>query len=348
MIAFFRVLYRRGVNRIASWDLQRFGDRLVTNSMYDCAVVGTIAITDEGWYEFCAQHAEVTELNFWTPSARRHFRAPAFSPFLFKLRAPHNAICGFAYFVQFSTLPDWLAWDTFGIGNGCVSLQEMQSRIARIRERIRYDERTGSNEIGCIQLVSPVFFGRGQWIPQPVDWKPRVQTPIKIDLAVGEGRRVWEACLAKAAVHASTPVGIPAAQEAVACYGDPRLVQPRLGQATFRIAVLEAYSRACAVTGEHSLPAIEAAHIRSYADDGPHEIRNGLLLRADLHRLFDTGYVTVTAELCLEVSPRLREEYRNGRSYYPLHGSRLVVPPNEMHQPGRQFLEWHNEHVFRA
>jgi len=125
-------------------------------------------------------------------------------------------------------------------------------------------------------------------------------------------------------------------------------MQPRLGQATFRIAVLDAYGRACAVTGEHSLPAIEAAHIRSYAHDGPNEIRNGLLLRADLHRLFDTGYVTVTPDLLLEVSSRLREDYKNGRSYYPLQGVRLGVPPTEAHQPEKQFLEWHNRHVFRG
>jgi putative restriction endonuclease len=72
-------------------------------------VIGTIAITDEGWYTFLEARPEVTELNFWTPSARRSFRAPQFSPFLFKLRAPHNAICGFAYFAHFSKLPDWLA-----------------------------------------------------------------------------------------------------------------------------------------------------------------------------------------------------------------------------------------------
>ena len=143
-------------------------------------------------------------------------------------------------------------------------------------------------------------------------------------------------------------VAIPRAAEHVARYGDPRLIQPRLGQATFRIAVLDAYGRACAVTGEHSLPAIEAAHIRSYAQDGPHEVRNGLLLRADLHRLFDTGYLTVTPELRLEVSPRLREEYKNGRSYYPLHGSQLQAPNIDGHRPEKQFLEWHNQHVFRG
>ena len=91
-------------------------------------MIGTIAITDEGWYGFLEEHADVTELNFWTPSARRAFLAPRFSPFLFKLRAPYNAICGFAYFAQFSRLPDWLAWESFGLLNGCSSFAEMKAR----------------------------------------------------------------------------------------------------------------------------------------------------------------------------------------------------------------------------
>ena len=107
-------------------------------------------------------------------------------------------------------------------------------------------------------------------------------------------------------------------------YGTPQLIQPRLGQGIFRVAVMDAYSRACAVTQEHSLPALEASHIQPYAKDGPHDVRNGVLLRADLHRLFDQGYVTITPEHRLEVSPRLKEDYQNGRSYYPLHGAGAV------------------------
>jgi putative restriction endonuclease len=313
-------------------------------------VIGTIAITDEGWYRFLEERPEVTELNFWTPSARRSFRAPAFSPFLFKLRAPHNAICGFAYFAHFSKLPDWLAWDTFGPGNGCLSYQDMHSRITTIRTRIRYDAGAGSDHIGCIQLVMPVFFPPHAWVPQPLDWQPRTQVPVKYDLAIGEGHRVWEACLAHATAL-SRPVPLPDAPSVLERglrYGEPRLMQPRLGQATFRIAVLDAYARACAVTEEHSLPALEASHIRSYAHDGPHDVRNGLLLRADLHRLFDTGYVTVTPDLRLEVGARLRDDYRNGRSYYPLHGARLQAPAAALHRPGKEYLEWHNSHVFRG
>lgn len=75
-------------------------------------------------------------------------------------------------------------------------------------------------------------------------------------------------------------------------YGKPIEIRPRLGQGGFRLAVTDAYGRACAVTQEHSLPVLEAAHIRPCGNGGAHEVQNGLLLRSDLHRLFDRGYVT--------------------------------------------------------
>jgi putative restriction endonuclease len=131
-------------------------------------------------------------------------------------------------------------------------------------------------------------------------------------------------------------------------YGTPQLVAPRLGQGIFRVAVMDAYGRACAVTQEHSLPALEASHIQPYAKDGPHDVRNGILLRADLHRLFDQGYLTITPEYRLEVSPRLKEDYQNGRSYYPLHGSSVVVPATAADAPNVDFLRWHNDRVYRA
>jgi putative restriction endonuclease len=311
-------------------------------------VTGTIAITDFGWYEFLSSHPEVTEINFWTPSARRSFKAPEFSPFLFKLRAPHNAICGFAYFAQYTHMPDWLAWDWFGLGNGCTTFEAMRDRIGAIRDRIRY-EAAGSTvaEIGCIQLVAPVFFPRHQWIPQPRDWHVRTQRPTRYDLSQGEGLRVWEACLLFSSEQVQT--GVPQVlhvAEAPERYGTPYLVKPRLGQATFRVAVLDAYDRACAFTNEHSLPALEAAHIQPYEAEGPHEVANGILLRADLHRLFDKGYITVTPELRLEVSKRLKEEFHNGRTYYPLHGSSLRPPVAAHMTPSAERLRWHNEQRF--
>jgi putative restriction endonuclease len=118
--------------------------------------------------------------------------------------------------------------------------------------------------------------------------------------------------------------------ERPARYGEPTLIRPRLGQGLFRVAVTDAYSRRCAVTRERTLPVLEAAHIKPFAAGGDHEVANGLLLRRDLHVLFDRGYVTVTPDYRFEVSRRIREEFENGRDYYVLHGkmSKSHARPN--------------------
>ena len=97
-----------------------------------------------------------------------------------------------------------------------------------------------------------------------------------------------------------------------------------------------------------TLPALEAAHIRPYAEGGEHEASNGLLLRRDIHSLFDAGYVTVTPDLRFEVSARIREEFDNGRHYYALQGESVVVPGDSTRRPEREALVWHNEQCFRG
>lgn len=307
---------------------------------------GTVAVTDQGWYDFLARHP-TSEANFWTPSDRRRFTAPLFSPFFFKLKAPYRAIAGFGYFAKWSTLPPWLAWECFGEGNGCESLAVLEGRLGEIRARIKYVATGPVANIGCILIVQPTFFSRDAWIAQPSDWRDRTVSSQAYDLAVGEGRRIWEACQERAVQGAVPSLVLPqVAGPTPPRYGASRIVEPRLGQGTFRVGVLDAYGRACAITEEHSLPALEAGHIRSYAKAGPHEIRNGLLLRADLHRLFDKGYVTIAADRRLVVSPRLRADYSNGRSYYPLDGHPLRLPADTVDQPAEEFLSWHNEHVY--
>lgn len=123
----------------------------------------------------------------------------------------------------------------------------------------------------------------------------------------------------------------------------------RVGQGGFRVLVTDAYQRRCAMTGERTLPALEAAHIKPYGSDGPHSLENGLLLRADLHKLFDEGYMTVTENLRVEVSPEIRERFHNGRDYYALHGKPLAVLPGQIFdRPSEEYLRWHNENVFLA
>jgi putative restriction endonuclease len=159
-------------------------------------------------------------------------------------------------------------------------------------------------------------------------------------VGAGEGLRIFEECRAHAARVGATSIG----EEAK--YGAAHPVRPRLGQGIFRLSINAVYHGACAVTEEHSLPALEAAHIRPFAGDGTHDIENGLLLRSDIHRLFDRGYVTVTPAYRFEVSRRLKEDFSNGRTYYPLHGRQIAVPERQEERPAPAHLAWHNANVF--
>ena len=131
-------------------------------------------------------------------------------------------------------------------------------------------------------------------------------------------------------------------------FGAPDVVRPRLGQGAFRILVTDIYDRRCAVTGERTLPVLEASHIKPYAEGGAHDPTNGLLLRSDLHTLFDRGYITVTPEYRLEVSRRIRDEFENGRDYYALSGHQLRLPRVESTRPDPRLLDWHNAYKFHG
>jgi putative restriction endonuclease len=97
------------------------------------------------------------------------------------------------------------------------------------------------------------------------------------------------------------------------------------------------------VTGERTLPALDAAHIKPFAESGPHAPENGLLLRKDLHALFDDGYVTVTPSLEFRVSSRIRDQFENGRDYYAMDKRPLRLPVAPYPPPSREYLNWHGD-----
>jgi putative restriction endonuclease len=304
-----------------------------------------VGVTDEEWFKHLSK-LEPDEVNFWQPSGSRSFRA--LEPgelFLFKLHSPRNYIVGGGHFVRHSTLPASLAWDAFREKNGVESLDELRARIRRYR---RTDD-LPDPEIGCNVLAEPFFLERNTWIPVPGSWAPNIVQGKTYDIATAEGRSLWES-VRSAVSHGRTghraSLGDPADTSR---YGAEYLTHGRLGQGAFRVLVTDAYERRCAVTGERTLPVLEAAHIRPFALNGPHRVTNGILLRSDLHRLFDLGYVTVTPDLRLLVSRRLRAEWHNGREYYAHHEERLQFQPADpASRPSVEFLKWHNESRFLA
>lgn len=80
----------------------------------------------------------------------------------------------------------------------------------------------------------------------------------------------------------------------------------RRHQEQFRGRLIERYGDVCAVTGRQPLEVLDAAHLYSYATDPVHRERGGLLLRADVHRLFDAMLLTVEPDdVTSRVAPAL-------------------------------------------
>lgn len=304
-----------------------------------------VGVTDKDWFQYLSE-IRPDEVNFWQPSGSRVFRAlqPG-EPFLFKLHSPDNFIVGGGHFVRHSSLPTSLAWDAFGQNNGVVSLEELNARVKRYRR----DEIAVDPVIGCNVLAEPFFLPRSAWVPVPESWAPNIVQGKTYDTDASDGLALWDSVYS--ALTSWSKVNEP--RLAGDSYNQKRfgaefLTRGRLGQGAFRVLVTDAYERRCAVTGEKTLPVLEAAHIKPYALLGPHQVSNGLLLRSDLHKLFDLGYVTVTPKLRLEVSSRLRSEWQNGREYYAHHGQPLrILPTDPSSQPSSEFLTWHNENRFR-
>ena len=307
---------------------------------------GFVGVTDNQWFEFLAQQPGIDEVNFWQPGGSRLFKSldPG-EPFLFKLRAPKYYIVGGGFFAHSTILPVSLAWSAFGIKNGASTFSEMR----RLIERNRHSSPSLEDyKIGCILLTQPFFFNPRDWIPIPPDFSLNIVQGKGYDLAQGHGRHLWENVQERLAVIPGAVQEQMAVAESERRYGEPMLVLPRLGQGSFRVMVTDAYQRRCAITQERTLPALEAAHIKPFGESGPNRVDNGLLLRSDIHRLFDSGYVTVTTDHHFEVSHRIKDEFDNGEEYRALHGKRIWVPPTPQFKPSSDYLSWHNENKYRS
>lgn len=298
-----------------------------------------VGVTDQSWYTYLAKE-KPDEVNFWKPGTALFHVLRQNELFLFKLHHPDDWIVGGGFFVRFSLLPPIIAWQAFGTHNGTATYEELWDHIAKYRGRNGMD---GENtQIGCVVLADPFFLPQSEWIPVPQDWKSNIVQGKTYDTETFEGQRLYQQVRERLQGQPS------AAQSEEPRYGTA-LALHRLGQGAFRVVVTEAYHKRCAITGEKTLPVLEAAHIKPYAQNGPHDIHNGLLLRSDFHTLFDEGYITVTPDLHVEVSSRLHQDYGNGRDYYRYHGQLLQDLPSSVQEyPAPEFLSWHNEHCFKG
>lgn len=308
------------------------------------AVVG---VTDNAWAAFLRERHDITEANFWLPSPKQGFRAlRTGEPFVFKTHFPHNQLVGGGFFSGFARLSIAEAWELFGTGNGAASVDELALVIAKYRKEPP-DPRM---IIGCVLLRNIFFVPEHAAVAAPADFAKNIVRFKGYELhAAGNdlGKRL-DLMLEQAEVRISSDFDALASSVPGPVFGLPRLVAPRLGQQAFKGLVLTSYDRRCAITGSKIEPVLEAAHIRPVAHQGEHRLDNGLLLRSDVHTLFDRGYLGIDERFRLQVSDRLRHDWGNGKEFYDRAGQQIHVPAQRANRPGRDFVTWHMDIVYQS
>lgn len=302
-----------------------------------------VGLTDRRWYEFLRQEPR-EDVNFWKPSAKNFKVLPPNGPFLFLLKKPAHAIVGVGYFAGKMNVTLPMAWDIFETRNGVGSYEQFY----RLIYGNRYGPEAVNATILCLTLNTPVFFEPADWVPAPADWGHGIVQGKGFDTGEPAGQHLWQQVsqvLQRYQPAALLPApAVPSLVLEPTAHYRTALVKVRPDQQAFREIVTQAYDRKCAISGEKTLPVLEAAHIQPYSAAGPSIVSNGLLLRSDLHRLFDQHYLTINADkLVVEVSPRIREEFSNGVAYYQYHGQKLRRPHEKAEGPAQQFLRQHNE-----
>ena len=305
------------------------------------AVVG---VTDNAWAEFLRLRPYLSEANFWLPTEGTSFRALGRGePFLFKTHWPDNRLVGGGFFSGYAALTIVEAWEIHGESNGAADLPALVASIARYRQSTP----DLSSRIGCILLRDIFFAAPAAAIPAPVDFAKNIVRYKGYDVDPGSP---IEANFAELLSVSSLRLPELTGSQSIPgpTRGLPRLAVPRVGQDAFKSLILTSYRRRCAVTGNRVQPVLQAAHIRPVADQGEHRVDNGLLLRSDVHILFDRGYLGIDEQHRLRVSPALRADFGNGDEFYARQGHTIGLPERRSDRPSREAVVWHMDTRFRG
>lgn len=180
----------------------------------------------------------------------------------------------------------------------------------------------GDQPVDCVFDVKESLQDRSDSINQILRWRP-LQPTDELGAALFQAREMAE-------------------QEAEVHNGEDRrdkelrAIFVRRGQRAFRRKLLKAYGKTCAVTGCKITELLEAAHISPYRGDHTNKVSNGLLLRADIHTLFDLGLLWIDEALIVQVAKSARRA-----PYDTLQGVQLATPGAAADKPSATSLADH-------
>jgi putative restriction endonuclease len=254
---------------------------------------------------------------------------------LFRVKGRRGRIAGYGSF--FNSAIYWAhdAWDIFRERNGAGTHDDFIERI----EAQRTVRNPKLYAIACHDIVQPTYFG-----------ELKAQLPEAALRRLGNGPIDEESpdgkLLLSFVQDAEFPPPRAEIDEEFGSSGLSTKRSIRPGRSGFRMAVIEAYGRTCAVTGETVLPCLDAAHLLADQLGGPMHVGNALLLRRDVHPLLEAGYLAVSNDYRVMISAWLPKAYEQSRTYLDFNNKPLRLPKDRNLWPDPRWIERHRAMTF--
>jgi HNH endonuclease len=300
--------------------------------------------TDPEWVSSLRGSGAKSNINFWRRDKRTLHLEPG-TKFYFKLRVSRD-IVGRGEFrnMRLSTISK--AWLEFGKGNGVESEEDFRIRAHEVLKIPKNDETINCIILDNVELLEGPDFPKISdvlWPRQIVGQKFFQESELaEFDKHFAQGS-ISEKLQSKIGVlhshlkdeGAFDPSNLEDARDIVL-----RAIIQRRGQHGFREKLLAAYEKQCAISQSSTVEVLEAAHIVPYLGPETNKLQNGILLRSDLHTLFDLGLLSVSKTYEVTVHPSLTKS-----DYNEYSGKKIHLPKDPGDWPSAAALEQHDQQI---
>ncbi len=274
-----------------------------------------VAPTDLIWFEYLKTHCLIDDINFWTPSDWRVKSLHPGDKFIFKLKGKDDRAGGYGTFVEYKYQSLDATWKEFGTRNGFDCKSDFYQAIGGYQAQ-------ASSKCGCIVLTDVVFF----------------DSPISLSsVGINFSRQVvkFKTCTQPFPFDSTTTPQLSSFNLVATSNKNKKsqLATYREGQGQFHTEVCAAYGKRCCISCETIPELLQAAHIQDYINKDSNHIQNGLLLRIDLHKLFDSGLLYIDDQYYVHVSSLVASPY-----YQQYNGKKITLPSNPSAWPSKDAL----------
>lgn len=307
-----------------------------------------ICKVDHSWYSIIKSEyfsAGTNSTNFWTVECEQDLD-PALRTFepgtmvLYVLdHHDHSFVVGGGFFLSWVFLNPKQLWEILGVRNGSHSYEDFFDKVRAL----------GGNEDSV--LASSVLNGtfiltRRDSIMIPDEFRAHFQdlparSLLSLDEPIGKylEKIVNEVRVAMLDAYGQHWPGI---------YYVASNRNSRSYIQGFTARVMNAYEFRCAITGTSARPVLEVAHLQPFYDHNFQSVQNGILLRCDVQKMFNTGYITLEYknddEIAVKVSRTIKSVWAEDYAVY--NGKKIFLPKDRALWPKKEYIEWHQKNCF--